>query len=665
MNRFYLLIIVVFILSLICLLPGHVNAFYYKDYVPGEILVKFSPDLSTAQEKGLLAKDYPALEALNKRFSATSIKRIYPKLAVNSFSGFMDTSSIYKIRFSRKTDVQEAVKSYSALSGVLFVQPNYILYASEVTPNDPEYTTQKAYLQTMSVPQGWAVETGNSSVIIAIVDSGTDWNHSDLAGNMWVNPADPWNNPNVWNPDNNNHNGNGIDDDNNGFIDDYRGWDFVDVSPSLVYPGEDDDPADANPDDFSGHGTFVSSQADAVGNNNIGVTGIAWNCKIMSVRAGYQPKSGTAAVFTVDAVIGAINYAVDNGAHVINMSFGVQGTPEEYPLITSVVTGAIQKGVVLVAAAGNSGISGSDFPANIPGVISVGSVDTNGERSYFSNYGSDVDVYATGNTVTGAYPEGIHSQTGALPYTTRTGKKTYDIGSGTSYSTPLVSGLTALIISKDPSLSAEKVINQLINYSDTITNVKRINVYRSLTEGDLAKGSISYNLSPGWNLISFPFLNVISVSGFNGSFYYVEGGNVEEIQLKIDGGLAKEIELSSLNQLEPGKAYWTRSNSVTTASAEGTSLSSSSFNTSFQGQGLKPLGNPFSPDIPWGKNNVTLENGKDLSYADSQGVLLSTIYYYDTAKQIFTPLQYEGGNIVSGRGYYILNHATTSIVFKK
>jgi len=652
------------ILSVILLLPGHVDALYSIDYMPGEILVKFSSPLELSKKEGLFFTGFSKMDSLNKKIHVTSMKHVYPQ-RVGVSAGTAD--NLYKITFSPDINVKDVAAAYVSFPGVIYAKPNYILYASETVPNDPDYSNQKDYLSTMSVQKGWDIQTGNEAAVIAVVDSGADWNHPDLSQNMWVNSRDPWNNPDLWSPDPNGYNGNGIDDDNNGFIDDYRGWDFVDVSPSLVEDGEDNDPADGNSDDFAGHGTFVSSHIGAAGNNGIGVTGMGWTCKIMALRAGYEPKSGSAAIFTTSAVTAAVNYAAANGAGVINMSFGVQGEPDEFPSITSAVTDAINKGIVVIAAAGNNGLSKSDFPANIPGVISAGSVEQDGTRSTFSNYGADVDIYATGNKVYGAYPQGNHSQTGAVPHTTQIGKKTYDFGTGTSFSTPLVSGLAGLIISRDPSLKGEKLVGQIVNYADYLNqlNGKRINVYRSLTEGSISSNKITYNLSAGWNLLSFPFQSVKTVSGFSGSFYYVEGGDIQDIKGKIEKGLAKEISLSDPGQLEPGKAYWTESSNSVTASAEGTVLTGSSFTRSFQGDGLKPVGNPYNMPVPWGTSSVTLEDGQTLSVAKSQGMLLDTIYYYDTSREAFMPLAYDSGNIDTGKGYYMLNRTSTGIVFKK
>ncbi|MEQ8190217.1 MAG: S8 family serine peptidase [Candidatus Eremiobacterota bacterium] len=652
------------ILSVILLLPGHVDALYSIDYMPGEILVKFSTPLELSKKEGLFFTGFSKMDSLNKKIHVTSMKHVYPHRAGVS-AGTAD--NLYKITFSPDINVKDVAAAYVSFPGVIYAKPDYILYASETVPNDPDYSNQKDYLSTMSVQKGWDIQTGNEAAVIAVVDSGADWNHPDLSQNMWVNSKDPWNNPALWSPDPNGYNGNGVDDDNNGFIDDYRGWDFVDVSPSLVEDGEDNDPADGNSDDFAGHGTFVSSHIGAAGNNSIGVTGMGWTCKIMALRAGYEPKSGSAAIFTTSAVTAAVNYAAANGASVINMSFGVQGEPDEFPSITSAVTDAINKGIVVIAAAGNNGLSKSDFPANIPGVISAGSVEQDGTRSTFSNYGADVDIYATGNKVYGAYPEGNHSQTGAVPHTTQIGKKTYDVGSGTSFSTPLVSGLAGLIISRDPSLKGEKLAGQIVNYADYLNqlNGKRINVYRSLTEGSISSNKITYNLSAGWNLLSFPFQSVKTVSGFSGSFYYVEGGDIQDIKGKIEKGLAKEISLSDPGQLEPGKAYWTESSNSVTASAEGTVLTGSSFTRSFQGAGLKPVGNPYNMPVSWGTSSVTLEDGQTLSLAKSQGMLLDTIYYYDTSREAFMPLAYDSGNIDTGKGYYMLNRTSTGIVFKK
>ncbi|MEQ8170318.1 MAG: S8 family serine peptidase [Candidatus Eremiobacterota bacterium] len=661
---YFFLTFFIVILSIILLLPGHVDALYSIDYMPGEILVKFSVPVELSKKEGLFITGFSKMDSLNRKIHVTSMKPVYPHRAgINTA-----TDDLYKITFSPDINVKDIVESYVSFPEVLYAKPNYLLYASETVPNDPDYSQQKDYLSTMNVQKAWGIETGNKGTVIAVVDSGVDWNHSDLSKNMWINSADPWNNADIWAPDQNGHNGNGIDDDNNGFIDDYRGWDFVDVSPSLVYTGEDDDPADGNPDDFAGHGSFVSSQTGAAGNNNIGVAGMSWTCRIMPLRAGYEPKSGSAAIFTTSAVTSAINYAAANGAGVINMSFGVQGEPDEFPSITSAVTDAINKGIVVIAAAGNNGYSRSDFPANIPGVISVGSVEQDGKRSSFSNYGTDVDIYATGNKVYGAYPEGNHSQTGAIPYTTQTGKKTYDVGTGTSFSTPLVSGLAGLIVSRDSSLKGEKLINQIVNYADYLEQLggKRINVYRSLTEGGISGNKITYNLSAGWNLLSFPFQSVTAVSGFSGSFYYVEGGDIQDIKGKIEKGLAKEISLSELAQLEPGKAYWTKASDNVTASAEGTVQTASSFTRSFQGAaGLKPVGNPYNLTLTWGISSVTLEDGQTLSSAEAQGMLLGTIYYYDTSEDTFMPLAYDSGNMDSGKGYYMLNRTSAGIVFKK
>ena len=308
---FSLVLLIAIVAAII--LPGQVNAVHNGDFIPGEVIVMMYSSPSFKTEGNIVTCGVSGVDEVNKKFSATSMEPLYG----SSEPGFYSSSSVstmYKVTFSEKFDPIEVAEAYSSLSEVAFAQPNYLLYANR-EPDDPEYATeQKEYLGIMNCPAGWDIITGSSSIVIAVVDSGVDLYHPDLEANIWVNPGEtPYD---------------GIDNDGNGFIDDYNGYDFVSVSSDSVTTGEDPEPIDNNPDDFAGHGTFVASQASAVGNNALGITGVSWSCKIMPVRAGYQAPGQTNAIFSTGDVAAAIAYAADNNADIINMSFGTQGRPQ-------------------------------------------------------------------------------------------------------------------------------------------------------------------------------------------------------------------------------------------------------------------------------------------------------------------------------------------------
>jgi len=638
-NFCYSFLLLLFLLSVMFVLPGHVDALYDGSFIPGEILVKFYSFPEISKEGLSVRTGISEIDSINEKYSVTSMEPVYSLNSEKLYSS-SPVSTVYKIRFPEKFNVLEVADAYSLSGELEFVQPNYLLYADRV-PNDPEYTEQQAYMEVMNAPAGWDIETGRQSVVIAVVDSGVDWNHPDLASNIWINPGEI--------PDD------GIDNEGNGFVDDVRGYDFVSIPSASVVTGEDPEPIDNNPDDFSGHGTFVSSQIAAVGNNSLGIAGMTWSCRIMPSRAGYQAPGQTNAIFSSADVAAAITYAADNGAHIINMSFGVQADPASFPVITQAVTYALDKGVFVVAAAGNRNLSNSDFPANIEGVLSVGSLNNDGTKSSFSNYGTNVDVYTVGSNIYGSYPEGVHSQTGATP--ARTGNAR---SNGTSFSSPLTAGLAALILSTDPAMNRQKVTEQILNFSDiTSSGYNQINVYRSLTEGDLKEREIIYNLPPGWSLISFPLTGVTSVSGFDGSFYYDEGR---------EGEAPQEIPQTSPALLEPGKAYWTYNpdSAVREGRARGSVIMTATFTRTLSPAGMIPLGNPFTlSDIPWGSDSVTTGDGTALSAPEMAGILESSLYYYDTATASFLPLDYDNGNFERQRGYYLVNRAGTELLFSR
>ncbi len=355
---------------------------------------------------------------------------------------------IYKINTQAgqlKSYIQAAQKN----SSIEYIEPNYY-YTMSIEPDD-EFYTQQIYLSSIQANLGWNYSTGNNSVIIAVLDTGVDYNHPDLKNNIWHNLKEI--------PDNN------IDDDKNGYVDDYHGWDFV---------SNDARPLPKIEDEYTflavNHGTIVSGIAAAEGNNNQGVSGVAWRAKIMPLRVLNSQGSGN----TLD-VAKAIDYAVKNGADVINLSFVGDGRSTT---LENSIAKASKAGVLVIAAAGNEVNEGVDmnknpkYPVCHDGgygnnwVIGVASVDKQDKLASFSNYGDCIDLVAPG--------VGIFStlyKNDELPRFTR-----YYGGywSGTSVSAPQVSGLVALIKSLKPHLSLLEIKSLLLKNTTNITQKNKL-----------------------------------------------------------------------------------------------------------------------------------------------------------------------------------------------
>jgi subtilisin family serine protease len=320
-----------------------------------------------------------------------------------------------------------------SFSGIEYIQPNYIS-TLHLTPNDPLYPNQ--FHQVTSNPQAWNYTTGSPLVLVGIVDSGILCDHPDLQSNIYVNPGEI--------PDN------GIDDDGNGYVDDWRGWDFADapeLSDTAIgdYLGQDGDPTDEN---F--HGTHVAGIVGAVGNNGIGVTGVAWNLKLLPVRAGFRTTQGQGYLQDDDAAA-ALIYAADMGCSVVNMSWG---DPNYSPIIGDACLYAYNKGVTLVASAGNDPGPYLSYPAKLSTVISVGAVNKNRNLAGFSSYGIDMDIVAPGEAVLSTYKMEAGEQ--------------YFEQNGTSMSSPFVVGGIALLLSLHPGLTPDQVRARLLTATDDL-----------------------------------------------------------------------------------------------------------------------------------------------------------------------------------------------------
>ncbi len=278
---------------------------------------------------------------------------------------------------------------------------------------------QQWYLPRINMPEAWHITKGDSSVIVAIIDTGVDYLHPDLAANIWHNQAELNGQP-------------GVDDDGNGYVDDVNGWDFTDA-PRFPDGGDYLNPDPDPMDEFSGgHGTEVAGIVAAVQNNYIGISGIAPNVKIMALRAGTA--SG---YLEEDDVIRALIYAQSNGAKIVNMSFGDK---QVSGLFHDVLRYLESKGMILIAAAGNDGDQEVYYPAGFNETIAVGASGKNDWLAGFSNYGNVLDLIAPGVDMLSTAPGNA-----------------YNSVNGTSFATPVVSAVAALILSRHPDFNNEEV----------------------------------------------------------------------------------------------------------------------------------------------------------------------------------------------------------------
>ena len=343
---------------------------------------------------------------------------------------------IHRMQLAAGDDLATKLEELRADPNVLYAEPDYVV-RSDRTPNDPMFIRQWG-LQNASLPsadisavEAWNQATGSRDVIVAVIDTGVDYTHPDLADNIWVNTGEI--------PDNN------LDDDGNGYVDDVRGWDFSTYDAMLGLPAND-------PMDYNGHGTHVAGIIGAVGNNNQGVAGVNWKVKIMPISfLGYFGMG-----FTSDAIL-ALEYAWQNGARLSNNSWGGGAYSQA---LHDAIQMAGAKGHLFVAAAGNSATDNDltpHYPSSydIPYVVAVAASDMSDQLADFSCFGAaSVDLAAPGAGILSTWPG---SQYVSLD--------------GTSMATPFVSGAAALLLSQDTMLDPLGVKRVLLQSVDTLDSL--------------------------------------------------------------------------------------------------------------------------------------------------------------------------------------------------
>ena len=325
-------------------------------------------------------------------------------------------------------------------------------------PNDPLFSKQWYLLNSgqfggldnedIVAPEAWNQRSSSPNVVVAVIDGGIQLNHPDLTKNIWINKNEIF------------HNGN--DDDDNGYKDDYYGWNFADNAPNPV------------PDE---HGTHVAGIIGAEGNNGIGISGVTWDVQLMPLDVFGREGDGSAGMFEFwYTVLDAVDYAVDNGADIINMSLGevfkfnARQFFEEYPQwhedTLNTFERAVENGTSIVIAAGNEELNFNNkrwisYPAVysefIPGVMSVASITNTGDVASYSNVGSKVTIAAPGGDTDEEEGAGILS---TVP------SSRYEAFDGTSMASPVVAGAAALVKAENPSLSPQEIEDVLTSSAD-------------------------------------------------------------------------------------------------------------------------------------------------------------------------------------------------------
>jgi predicted outer membrane repeat protein len=363
-----------------------------------------------------------------------------------------DPGRIYRVRvdLAPGQSLEEVLAAYRGRPDVESAELNPVISICAM-PND-RLAGEQWLLGKIQAPEAWDTCRGDHEIIVAVIDTGVDYNHRDLRSNMWVNEAEV--------------NGvAGVDDDGNGYIDDLRGYNFI---------YNNDDPLDDH-----GHGTHCAGTIAAVGNNGLDIAGICWTARIMPLKALGAAGDGTAA----DAVP-AIYYAIANGADVISISWGGDDGSD---MLREAVAYAQQQGVVVVAAAGNQDAEVPYFPAAFPEVISVTATESDDHRWYLSNYGDWVDLAAPGRDVLSLRAAGTSAGSARDAFTCKM--------SGTSTAAPQVSGACALLLSAHPLLTCIELHEILTRTGDPVApgicaSNSRLNVYKALRAAIPAEGLV-------------------------------------------------------------------------------------------------------------------------------------------------------------------------------
>lgn len=497
-SRYLLLLAAFFIFSHTCIsqymrsfsLPSGITA---NDYAQDVIVIKIGR-ARTETNARTFSTNPNTLDTIQKISGAQKVQQIFSESAARRNSQMLSRrtsvknalADIYKIYLQPGSDITQVINQLLQVEEVIYAEPYYFmkpltLYdvkAEGYVPNDPEaipVSGKQDYLTTVKAYEAWEIEKGDSSVVIGILDTGIDLGHQDLMGNLYYNVADPMN---------------GVDDDKDGYVDNYLGWDMAD---------HDNDPtADKDP-----HGTLVTGLSSATVNNTKGIAGAGFNSSYMPVKVfrseynifwkGYE----------------AIAYAADQGCKVINLSWGAVNANSYFG--QDVISYAVlEKDVVIIAAAGNSGKEEYFYPASYDHVLSVAISDVKDNKLAETTYNYSIDLMAPGNSnYTTAHDDG------------------YQYSTGSSMSAPLVAGTAALMRAKNPELSAIQVMEKLRLSAD--------NVYAVGTNANYAEqlGYGRLNMKKALQDLTTPALRMTSIQYQNRIGAYAYAGDTLRIEMNF------------------------------------------------------------------------------------------------------------------------------------
>jgi len=438
------------LLSLFMVFYVFTNFSFAENYVEGEVIVKLKKSSISTQSlrKNLVFKtDLPV-----------KIQKVFQH----------DETKILLVK-SESMTTEELIKAIEKNPLVEKVEPNYIVKIVK-TPNDEVYTSPFANpneywgFEKIDAFDAWDISTGSNDTVVAVLDTGIDYNHPDLKENIWRNEAECSGIP-------------GVDDDNDGYIDDCVGYD--------MYDGDND------PMDYDDHGTHVSGIIGAVGNNNIGIAGVNWKVKILPCKI-FNDDGDSTSVYVILKCLDYIVKLKDRGVNIVASNNSWAGGKGVYlgDQLKDAIQETINKGILFLTAAGNqeSGYNENNdempvYPCNYQldndGIICVGATDINDQLPWFSYYGKEsVDLAAPGDEIYSTV-SGNSIQI--------TGNGRYSYMSGTSMATPFVTGAVALIKSVYETLNWKDIKTTILANTDKINSLKdktfsegKLNLYKCL-----------------------------------------------------------------------------------------------------------------------------------------------------------------------------------------
>ncbi|MEO1049573.1 MAG: S8 family serine peptidase [Bacteroidota bacterium] len=417
-----------------------------SDYLPNTVIVKVKSSLTPSTTSSI--QSHSARTSWSTAISSVQIAPMFGSGKHGSLTSRAQQSpylsNLYKVKLQAGSDVKEVINTLLQYPEVLYAEPYYMMKPL-VIPNDPganPTSGSQSYLDVIKAYDAWNLERGDTTIIIGMLDTGSDIDHIDLADNLYINHDDPIN---------------GIDDDNDGLVDNYRGWDIAD---------NDNDASS----DTDSHGAMVAGVGAASTNNGVGIAGVGFDSRFLPIKIF---ESGTN---FFNNGYEAIALAADLGCKVINLSWGSANSFSQFgqDMINYAV---LEKDAVVIAAAGNTNADLDFYPASFDNVLSVSATNINDTKSNFGTYSHKVDLVAPGVSILSTSND-----------------DQYKVDQGTSFSSPMVAGAAALVRARFPNLNAQQVMEKLRVTTDDIYNLPandsffemlgkgRLNIFRALTD---------------------------------------------------------------------------------------------------------------------------------------------------------------------------------------